>query len=81
MFANSYFAGPYYSDSYFPPLEVVDIPPPVAGGGGSSAGVGYSHYNQAPDTREYKPKLLLKQAMQEDEEMLLMIKAFVETIQ
>lgn len=81
MFAPSYFGVRHFGPRHFPPGAESVILPPVAGGGGSSAGIGHSHYNQAPDTREYKPKLLLKQAMQEDEEMLLMIKAFVETIQ
>ncbi len=57
--------------------------PPVGGGGsggGPSVGLpGENYYNQAPP--QYKDPLLLEQALQEDEEMLLMIKAFVETIQ
>jgi hypothetical protein len=41
-----------------------------------------SHFNQAPPKyRDPRDLLNLEQALQEDEEMLLMIKAFVETIQ
>ncbi len=56
-------------------IEVI-IPPPT-GGGGSLPG---QSFNQAPDTRNKVDPLMAAQILQEDEELLIMIKAFAETI-
>jgi hypothetical protein len=72
--------GQVWAGLFCQPGEVI-IQPPI-GGGGSGPGVGLpgeNYFNQAPPI--YRDPLLLEQALQEDEEMLLMIKAFVETIQ
>ena len=82
MYQTGYHATGYHATPYYQP-EVLIVIPPVGGGGsggGPSVGLpGENYYNQAPP--QYKDPLLLEQALQEDEEMLLMIKAFVETIQ
>jgi hypothetical protein len=62
-------------------LDGAVVEPPVTGGGGTTSAPG-THFNQAPPKyRDPRDLLNLEQALQEDEEMLLMIKAFVETIQ
>lgn len=54
------------------------IPPqPPTGGGGSSSAPG-TKYNQAPSTRKDKQTLLLAQAMREDEELIYILKEFIE---
>lgn len=82
MYQTGYHATGYHATGYhLRGLQVVI--PPTGGGGGSGPSVGLpgeNYYNQSPP-RERKNDLFLQQAMQEDEEMLLMIKAFVETIQ
>lgn len=60
--------------------SVAEIPP--TGGGGSGPGIGLpgeNYYNQAPAIKRDEP-LELQQALQEDEELIIMLKAFVETI-
>lgn len=83
MHLTGYHATGYHATPYYRP-EVQVIIPPVGGGGsggGPSVGLpGESYFNQAPP-RQRDNDLFLQQAIQEDEEMLLMIKAFVETIQ
>lgn len=72
--------GQVWAGLFCQPGQIV-IPP--VGGGGSGPGVGLpgeNYFNQAPP-RQRDNDLFLQQALQEDEEMLLMIKAFVETIQ
>lgn len=81
MYQTGYHATGYYATPYYQPEVIVVIPP--VGGGGSGPGVGLpgeNYFNQAPP-RQRDNDLFLQQALQEDEEMLLMIKAFVETIQ
>lgn len=80
MFPNSYFAGQYFSDSYFPPTVDVEIPlPGPRGGGGSGPSVGRdSHFNQAPP--KYRDPFI-DQALMEDEELIILLKAFAEVIQ
>jgi hypothetical protein len=56
--------------------EEIIIPP----GGGGSVGSGVSHFNQAPNTKVKKRPIMLAQAKQEDEELIMIIKAFVETV-
>ena len=57
-----------------------DVVPP-RGGGGTSIGLpGRSHFNQAPSTKDKIDPLMMQQILQEDEELLIMIKAFAETI-
>lgn len=51
---------------------------PSDGGGGSAPVIG-TRFNQAPSVKNNEP-LLLAQALQEDEELLIILKAFVETI-
>jgi len=59
--------------------SVAEIPP-SGGGGGSGPGVGPGdYYNQAPSVRKNEP-LYLAQALQEDEELIMIMKAFVETV-
>ena len=54
----------------------VIIAPPGGGGGVSAPG---THFNQAPSVKKNEP-LMLAQALQEDEELIIILKAFVETI-
>lgn len=54
--------------------------PPVGGGRSSGPSVGPGDFfNQAPSIKKKEP-LYLQQAIQEDEELMIIIKAFVETI-
>lgn len=78
MYQTGYHATGFHATDYYLQGQVV-IPPPT-GGGGSGPATGHSHFNQAPDTRKNKEPLLLAQALQEDEELIIMIKAFAETI-
>lgn len=55
------------------------VVPPVVGGGGSTSAPG-THFNQAPDTRKKSP-LLLAQALREDEELIMILKEFIEVTQ
>jgi hypothetical protein len=59
-----------------------DEPTPPSGGGGSGINhaQNYSHYNQAPDTRETPRVDYLRQARREDEDLLILMKTFVEII-
>ncbi len=67
-------------DGLFCDVDVI-IPTPPRGGGGTGAGPG-DYYNQAPDTRRKTDEpLLLAQARQEDEELIILLKAFAEVIQ
>ena len=56
------------------------IVPPVVGGGATVGLPGRDYFNQAPDTRDKIDPLMMQQILQEDEELLIMIKAFAETI-
>lgn len=66
-------------DGLFCDVDVI-IPTPPRGGGGSVGAPG-TRFNQAPDTRRNKEPLHLQQALQEDEELIILIKAFAEVIQ
>ena len=50
----------------------------LPGGGGVSAPG--THFNQAPSVKKKGEPLLLMQALQEDEELLIILKSFVEII-
>jgi hypothetical protein len=80
MFAPTYFGVANFSPRYFPPGVIGDqIPPTPGGGGGGSSGVVGTKFNQAPPVAKKEP-LYLAQALQEDEELLLILKAFTEVI-
>lgn len=78
MFANPYFSQQYFSESYFPPLVDVVIPTPPRGGGGT--GPSGPSYNQSPSVIGDK-RLYIDQALNEDEELIILLKAFAEVIQ
>ena len=81
MYQTGYYATGYHATDYYLRGAVV-IPPVTGGGGGTGVSAPGSHFNQAPPKyRDPRDLLNLEQALQEDAEMLLIIKAFVETIQ
>ena len=80
MFAPTYFGVANFSPRYFPPGVIGDqIPPPTGGGGGTGAGPG-AFRSPRPTVDKNEP-LYLTQALQEDEELILILKAFTEVIQ
>jgi hypothetical protein len=83
MYQTGYHATGYYSTDYY--IHGVVLPPVAPGGGGGhSAGPGHGHGPGAlpsprPSIDKNQP-LYLQQALQEDEELILILKAFTEVI-
>jgi len=77
MYQTGYHETGYHATDYYL-RGAVDIVLPPSGGGGSGAGPG-SVPSPRPSVDKNEP-LYLIQALQEDEELLLIIKSFVETI-
>ena len=79
MYGTGYHATGYHATGYYLPGSVV-IEPPSGGGGSSGVGMpGQDYFNQSPSVKKNK-RSYLAQALQEDEELLIIIKSFVETI-
>jgi len=79
MFDTGYHATGFHATGYHLRGAVIIEPPVVGGGGGTRGGPVGTRFNQAPPQRKGEP-LLLAQALQEDEELLIILRAFVETI-
>jgi hypothetical protein len=77
MYQTGYHATGYHETGYYIPGSADIILPP--GGGGGSVSAPGTRFNQAPSVDKNEP-LYLTQALQEDEELLIIIKSFVETI-
>lgn len=79
MFAPRYFAPTYFGPRYWPP-DFIQVEIPRPGGGGTGPGVGPgAQRSPRPSVRD--EPLFLQQALQEDEDLIILIKAFAEVIQ
>lgn len=76
MYQTGYHATGYHETGYYLPVDVI-IPPPSGGGGG---GVSAPGFNQAPSVKKDR-ELYIDQAHNEDEELIILLKAFAEVIQ
>lgn len=78
MFAPSYFGVQHFAPNYFPPAAIGTIPPVSGGGGTQGSGPGFAPSPRPPVDRT---PLYLAQAMQEDEELIMILKEFIEVTQ
>ena len=81
MFAPRFFTPRYFAARHFPPDfdQVVEPQPPTGGGGGGVGLPGENYYNQKPPVIKDK-EMYLDQALMEDEELLIFLKAFAEVV-
>ena len=80
MFAPSYFAVRHFGPRHFAPGVEVTLPP-IGGGGGGTQGSGPGFAPSPRPSVDKRPPLLLAQAMQEDEELIMILKEFIEVTQ
>jgi len=78
MYQTGYHATGYYETGYYLPGGVIIEPP--SGGGGTVGGRGPGAEPSPRPSIDKNEPLYLAQALQEDEELLIIIKSFVETI-
>lgn len=77
MYQTGYHSTGYYATGYYVPDAVI-IETPTGGGGGTSF-PGYNVPSPRPSIDKHEP-LYLAQALQEDEEMIILLKALAEVV-